>query len=122
MARSGAIYVPFNGGTFPYAVDTTAGKWKFKFTVGGGSGTILLLTSNTTAACYATWCDTQISFTNDDTLIVADPITIDQSFSTGGILSTGDTFKIPAGVWHRVIKGAGNLKVKIKEHGKIGNN
>ena len=38
------------------------------------------------------------------------------------ILSTGDTFKIPAGVWHRVIKGAGNLKVKIKEHGKIGNN
>jgi hypothetical protein len=75
----------------PYAVDTTASKWRFEISHGAGSGTWNLRTSDGTNPAFATWCDNQLSFTNDDVLIVKDKTIIDGSASFGAVLGTGET-------------------------------
>lgn len=84
-------YVPFDFAT-PYAVDTTAGKWRFTVIQSGGTrGTWELITSNTTDIIYATWCDNKVSHQDDDTLIVKDLVMIDKTASVSGGLGTGAT-------------------------------
>ncbi len=93
---SGSNYVdcitPFKFAT-PYAVDTTASKWRFKITDGTTTGSTSiwsLNTSNATAISYVTWCDTTVTATNGDILIIVDEITINSSFTTGSALGTGE--------------------------------
>lgn len=83
-------YVPFK--LTPYAVDTTAGKWRFHvFQSGGTSGTWNLITSDSVNPFYVAWCDNKVSHTDDDTLIVVDLMQIDKTASIAGILGTGAT-------------------------------
>jgi len=87
-------YVPFKfeGG---YTVDTTVNKWQIRIysTAAGTTGTYNILTtvSSGTVYCSAVWCDTQISHTDNDTLVVVDLIEIDKTAAIRGILSAGDT-------------------------------
>lgn len=77
--------------TSSYAVDTTAAKWRFRISqTGGTAGDIYLILGVNAYPTYFTWCDTLMSFTNDDTLIVKNYLEIDQSFSLAGVLGTGD--------------------------------
>lgn len=98
--RRGVYFVPFTGGTFPYAVDATASKWRFSVLASGGSDatSTYMATSNGTAAFYVTWCDTQISHNNNDTMIVKDAVVIDKSATFNGILGTGET-TVPTAIW-----------------------
>ncbi len=80
----------------PYAVDATAGKWRFSVSNAATTypATATLdwnLRNGTTSAAimFCTWCDTQISYTSGDTLIVKSPVTLNQSVTLNGILSTG---------------------------------
>lgn len=89
----GASFCPFEFDT-PYAVDTTAGKWRFRVVRYSGSGTAgawYLITSDATNPFYATWCDNKVSFTDDDTLIIKNTIVIDKSASIASVLGTGTT-------------------------------
>jgi hypothetical protein len=97
MGTSGTNYftsfVPFKFAT-PYAVDTTAGKWRFKIengTTAGSTSIWNVLTSDATNPSFVTWCDNKATATDNDILIIADKITIDKSFTTGAALGTGDT-------------------------------
>ena len=91
-------YVPFDFAT-PYAVDTTASKWRFHiFQSGGTYGTFNLLTSDTTNPAYITWCDNAVSHTDGDTLIVKDLLIIDKNATIDGVLSTGDTAVSTCGI------------------------
>ena len=91
-------YVPFKFST-PYAVDTTASKWRFHMgQYGGTAGTWYSLTSDTTSHFYATWCDNVLSHTDNDTMIVVDKITIDKTFTLASVLGTGDTVNATAGI------------------------
>lgn len=86
------LIVPFTGGTFPYAVDTTAGKWRFNIVQSGGTtGTWNLETSDATNPTYFTWCDNALSYSSGDTLICKDVVTVNQSTTLGSVLSTGVT-------------------------------
>lgn len=75
----------------PYAVDTTASKWRFDISQGSGTNNWSLRTSNGTAPSYITWCDNAISYTTNDVIIAKDTITIDQDCQFNGLLSTGDS-------------------------------
>lgn len=75
----------------PYAVDTTASKWRFNISQGSGTNNWSLRTSNGTAPSYITWCDNAISYTTNDVIIAKDTITIDQNCQFNGLLSTGDS-------------------------------
>jgi len=76
----------------PYAVDTTASKWRFNITQSaGGSNNWNLRTSNGTAPSYIAWCDNALSYTTNDVIIAKDKITIDQNCQFNGLLSTGDS-------------------------------
>jgi hypothetical protein len=69
----------------PYAVDTTASKWRFSVIQSGGTyGTWNLMTYNGTNPFYATWCDTQISANDNDVFIIDAPIVIDKSITMDG--------------------------------------
>lgn len=93
-----ASYVPFDFAT-PYAVDTTASKWRFHvFQTGGSTGTWTLLTSDNTNPSYITWCDTQVSHTDGDVLIVKDLVIINKNATIDGVLSTGDTANSICGI------------------------
>ncbi len=92
--RRGNWVVPFKGGTFPYAVDTDADKWRFK--VFASAGTHYLKTSNGTDPFYVAWCDNAVSFNDNDALVVADPVVIDKSCTFKGVLGTGDTTRAMA--------------------------
>jgi len=81
--RKGCYFVPFTGGTFPYAVDTASGKWRFSIAA-SGSSYIYLMTSDGTNPIYATWCDNKASFSNNDTLIIKDQLVINQSATFNG--------------------------------------
>lgn len=96
-ASNSITYMPFTGGTFPYAVDTVASKWRFAITQSTGSSH-QLRTSNGTAPFYATWCDNAVSFTNGDTVICKDIVTIDQSATFSGTLGTGDSANAVCGI------------------------
>lgn len=83
-------FVPFIFSS-PYAVDTTASKWRFEIKHGSGTGTWNLLTSNASAPFYATWCDTAATFNDNDVVIVKDKVTVDKTGTFGAVLGTGDT-------------------------------
>lgn len=86
-------FVPFKF-TTPYAVDTTASKWRFRVahdTTIGATNTWSLTTSDTTNPTYVAWCDNQATATNGDILCIADKVYIDKSFTTGGAVGTGTT-------------------------------
>lgn len=89
----GGWIIPFEFGT-PYAVDTTASKWRFHF-IGDTTGTNnwTINTSDATNMFYVTWCDTAVSHTNGDVLIVKNTVTIDKTATLTGSTSnnTGDT-------------------------------
>ena len=88
-----AVFCPFEFDT-PYAVDTTAGKWRFRVIRWSGSGTAgswYLITSDGTNPFYATWCDNKVSHTDNDTLIIKDEIIIDKTASIASVLGTGTT-------------------------------
>lgn len=95
------MIVPFEF-TTPYAVDTTADKWRFIFyQEGGTTGTYYFGVSDGVISenfNYFAWCDNQLSFTNDDVLICKDRVTIDASFSIKGILGYGNTVYSNAGL------------------------
>lgn len=93
-----ASYVPFDFAT-PYAVDTTASKWRFHiFQTGGSTGTWVMLTSDNTNPSYITWCDTAVSHTDGDVLIVKDQVIINKTATIDGLLSTGDTANSVCGI------------------------
>lgn len=80
--------------TTPYAVDTTASKWRFWIrhaTNTTAYGTAIFAGNYPTAIsadtiCYATWCDTQATFSSgNDCPIIADKVTIDASISIVGV-------------------------------------
>ena len=76
----------------PYAVNTTAGIWRFNITQGAtGSQNWQLRTSNGSAPSYIAWCDNALSYTTNDVIIAKDKITIDQDCRFNGLLSTGDS-------------------------------
>ena len=81
---------PFQFGT-PYAVNTTAGIWRFEITQGAGSNNWNLMTSNGTAPAYVAWCDNAVSYASGDVPIAKEKITIDSNCTFTGLLSTGDT-------------------------------
>jgi hypothetical protein len=85
----GNYFTPFVFDT-PYAVDTTASKWRFRVVHGGGSGTWNTATSDGTNPFYATWCDTAVSMANGDVVIAKDELIIDKTATVGAILGTGD--------------------------------
>lgn len=94
----GHFITPFKFAT-PYAVDTTASKWDFRVVQSGGTtGTTYLTTSNASAHSYATWCDTKVTATDDDTMIVADSVVIDKSITLAGVTPTGVTSYCCCGV------------------------
>jgi len=83
----------------PYAVDTTASKWRFSIIQSGGTvGTWGLVTSNGTAPMYATWCDTAATYALNDVIIAKDRITIDRDCRFNGLLSTGETVNSVCGI------------------------
>lgn len=83
----------------PYAVDTTASKWRFNIIQSGGTtGTWGLVTSNGTAPMYATWCDNAATYALNDVIIAKDRITIDRDCRFNGLLSTGETVNSVCGI------------------------
>lgn len=86
------IFVPFEM-TTPYAVDTVASKWRYRVSQGSGSNNWTLLASSaaTPTPIYAAWCDNAVSFTNNDSVIAKDVLTIDQSATFKGLLGAGNT-------------------------------
>jgi hypothetical protein len=82
-------YTPFEF-SVPYAVDTTASKWRFDISQGAGSQNWYLSTSNGTAPTYIAWCDNAVSYTTGDVPVAKEKITIDQNCTFTGLLSTGD--------------------------------
>lgn len=90
--------IPFVWGA-PYAVDTTASKWRIGFVHSGGTaGTWGLTTSDGTNPFYVAWCDNQVTAADNDVLIVKDKVIIDKSFTISGLLGTGTTDVATAGV------------------------
>lgn len=72
-----------------YTITTAANTWRFSISQGAGSIGWGLLTANYTATQagihYFTWCDTQMSFTDGDAVIVKDYLTIDKSARFTGV-------------------------------------
>jgi hypothetical protein len=74
----------------PYAVDTTATKWRFRIAHGSGTGSWSLYTSDGTNMAYGALGDNAKSFANGDVMIFSDYVAIDQSATLGAVLGTGD--------------------------------
>ena len=96
MGTSGNNYVncitPFKFVT-PYTITTAATTWRFRIADGISTGATTiwnLNTSDATNISYVTWCNTQVTATNADILIIVDKITIDSSFTTGAAVGTGE--------------------------------
>lgn len=92
--------VPFDFAT-PYAVTIAPATWRFSVIQTGGTvGTWYMEYSDAgfLYPFYITWCDTQISFTNNDCLVVKDKVIIDGSATVRGILGTSVTNYATAGV------------------------
>ncbi len=82
--------VPFEGGTFPYAVTTDANTWRFVISSATGT-TFRLMTSDGTNPFYVAWFDNAVSHSDGDAMIVKDPVTVDKTAEFTGILGTGAT-------------------------------
>lgn len=85
----GVYFTPFIF-TSAYAVSNSAGVWRFRVAHGAGTGTWNLATSDATNPFYATWCDTAVTFANNDVVIVKDKVTVDKTGTFGAVLGTGD--------------------------------
>lgn len=73
-----------------YTITTAANTWRFSISKGSGTNTWGgLITANYTGTQagihYFTWCDTQMSFTDGDAVIVKDYLTIDKSARFTGV-------------------------------------
>ena len=89
LYNCGDYVTPFKFAT-PYAVDTNAGKWRFRLVQEAGTSAAGSVNANRASSgglYYATWCDTQISHTDDDQMIVCDSVTIDKTCSFGNTLT-----------------------------------
>lgn len=114
------MIVPFEF-TTPYAVDTTASKWRFIFwQEGGTTGSYYFMVSDGVISenfSHFAWCDNQVSFTNDDVLICKDRVTVDTSFSIKGVLGTGNTVYSTAGIICRSLnKGVNDVANLVWEN------
>lgn len=86
--RAGMWYKPFLFAS-PYAVDTTAGKWRFSVSQGAGSGTwYISYNTGNTSMMYVTWCDTAVSFSSGDVPVCAAPVIIDTTTTLGNVALT----------------------------------
>lgn len=77
-----------------YAVTTPANTWRFQISqTGGSTGVWSIRTSDATNPSYFAWCDNAVSFTSGDCLCIDESgvVTIDQTFTTSGVLGTGDS-------------------------------
>jgi hypothetical protein len=72
----------------PYAVDTTASKWRFRVQ---SSSATFFHTSSGSNYFYFTWCDNAVSHASGDVVISKDKVTIDKTTTATGVLGTGDT-------------------------------
>jgi hypothetical protein len=71
-------------------VDTTAGKWRLTILATGSMvGASYTCVSATGLNCYAVWCDTAVSFNDNDAIICKDIVTIDKTATVKGV--TGDS-------------------------------
>jgi hypothetical protein len=94
----GIFFVPFKFDT-PYAVDTTALKWRFHVNqLDGTAGNFYMMTSDATNMTYVAWCDNKLSHTDNDTIIVVDKVIIDKTATFASLLGTGDTVYGTAGI------------------------
>jgi hypothetical protein len=91
--------IPFKFAS-PYPVTTAGSTWSFDVSRSvGTTGSWSLKTSNGTAPFYITWCDTQVSFADNDTPIAVDKIVIDKTASFRAIgLGTGETTRSIAAI------------------------
>lgn len=89
-STSGVI-VPFPM-TAPYAVDTSASKWRYRVSQGSGTNNWLLLASSATTPTpiYAAWCDNAVTFADNDSVIAKDVLTIDKTSTLKGVLGAGN--------------------------------
>lgn len=89
-SSSGMWFVPFRFAT-PYAVDTTASKWRFWLnSTATISNQIAIMCSDypsNTTLSYATWCDNQVTFASDDCPVFLDQVKIDASVSIKGVVA-----------------------------------
>ena len=85
--------IDFRGFSSSITINTAASGWRFRVARSGtGAGTWYLARGRDNVTfSYAAYCDTLLSFTNGDTLIVADYCDIDQSATFAGVLGMGDT-------------------------------
>lgn len=95
--KTEGVFVPFRL-TTPYAVDTTASKWRIQVSQGAGTGNWALRTSDATNPFVVAYCDTAVSFADNDCLIAEGLVTIDQSCTFRGVLGTGDTTRSVCGI------------------------
>jgi hypothetical protein len=90
------VVIPFIFDT-PYAVDTSAAKWRFNFIqVGGITGQYFLNSSSYAHSIanlfYFTWCDNALSFSDGDALVVKDYLTINANCTITGVTATGTDY------------------------------
>lgn len=85
--HQGDWIVPFEFDT-PYAVDTTASKWRFLFNTNSSS---YMSIGYSTAGNYThiTWCDNTLTFADNDVIVCKDIVTIDQTATLGTVTPTG---------------------------------
>ncbi|MDD5707166.1 MAG: hypothetical protein PHR35_14680 [Kiritimatiellae bacterium] len=92
-AGYGQYIVPFVLGV-PHAITVTPATWRFKVEqAAGGVATNWYMYTSDVGNLYpffAMWCDTAVSFNNDDILICKDKVTIDKTTSFGAKLGTSD--------------------------------
>jgi len=85
--------INFTGFSADITVDTTANKWRVQVMYAGGTtGTVgLWYNTDSTTYPYYAYCDNQVSFTDNDTVVFAHYCDIDTSATFGGLLGVGDT-------------------------------
>jgi hypothetical protein len=88
LYSGGTWLVPFEF-TAPYAVDTTASKWRINVSQGSGVGTWYTITSDATALSYVTWSDVAASYASNDFVVAKDKCKIDMSGTFGALTGTG---------------------------------
>ena len=93
---AGRFLVPFEF-TSPYAVNTTAGIWRFRAISTGANTTDWFICSQTTAfvnPIYAAYCDTQLTpVSGADQIIFKNYVDITSSFVFKGILGLADSVR-----------------------------
>ena len=88
---TGSYLVPFEFGT-PYAVNTTAGIWRFNIASAAGAQTVhFSILKSTTFYSYAAWCDTQLTpVSGTDFIIFKNYVDITTSYTFKAQLGSSD--------------------------------